>query len=135
MAVELEDKDPRLANYLKILKLFAKKSIDYDYIDKCGRTGFHFAAAAGNLTGLMFTMKHIEYTSKLYNNQAKFFEIMPRKLVLQRSFGGITPLMKAAEANNYECVQFLLNMGADINMIDNFDRKARNYADRDRLHK
>ena len=59
-------------------------------------------------------------------NQASIFE----KLVLQKSFGGITPLMKAAESNNDECVQFLLKNGADIDAVDNFDRIARNYADR-----
>ena len=46
----------------------------------------------------------------------------------QKTKGGVTPLMKAAEASSWDCVAFLLQKGADPGATDNFGRTAHQYA-------
>ena len=49
-------------------------------------------------------------------------------LVLRKTIGGATALMKAAEANDIASVEYLVKVGSNVHEVDNMKRTARECA-------
>lgn len=49
-------------------------------------------------------------------------------MVREKTKGGVTPLMKAAEASSLDVTAYLLSLGADPCAVDNNNRTALDYA-------
>ena len=117
--------------YVSVLKALKKKSPNLNARDRFGRTALHHAAAAGNALGLQFTVSYLNY---LYEKEENFkipdgFVIPSvQALITAVSNGGVTPLMKAAEACSSATIVYLLSIGSDPLVQDNFGRTALSYA-------
>ena len=97
--------------YVSILKALKKKKVNVFRVDNLGRNCFHHAASVGNTLGIQFTVKVIN-TRHEKETGFKIPEgaIIPavQTLLNSQTAGGVTPLMKAAEAMNTRTVVYLL---------------------------
>ena len=108
--------------YIKILKLCKRLRPNLHLTDKLGRTNLHHAAAIGNSVGLQFTVQLLHYWfEKDHNMKVPDDSIIKSVSVLMkmRSRGGVTALMKAAEAGSCASVYYLLECGCNPLAEDN----------------
>ena len=127
----IEANDNTRKDYIALLKLIKKKKPDIQAVDALGRTCLHHAASVGNVLGAQFTVQLTEYIhEKKIGGKAPKGTLNPefQALLIGRTIGGVTPLMRAAEALNVPVCTYLLQLGASPFEVDNRGRTARRYA-------
>ncbi len=85
---------------IRVAGLLMEKGADVNVKDRQGQTSLHYLAAARNATGLMEKAKAAGIRVDAKDN------------------AGRTPLAIAVESNRVDNVEYLLNMGADVNGTD-----------------
>ena len=71
----------------------------------------HHAASVGNLTGIKFTIKLLDAqfeTEQGVNLSNGYHAPLVAQLINQQTIGGVTPLIRAAEALSTDTVVYLL---------------------------
>ena len=124
--------------FTKLMKLFRSTRPNIQGIDRLGRTGFHLAAAAGNVYALQSTVELLKYWLKKDTGvTVQDEQNLPvvSTLVHQRTIGGQTALMKAAQSNSSATVYYLLKLGSNPLETDNMGRKAIDYAKAEKMSK
>ena len=103
---------PEAKNELvSILKLVRSLKPNLLAVDSIGRTCMHHAASVGNLTGIQFTVKLLDElfeTEQGVNLSNGYHAPLVLQLINQQTIGGVTPLIRAAEALSTDTVNFLL---------------------------
>ena len=96
----------------KLFEHFAKKGGDHYMKNYAGETPFHIAAREGKLTILEFYLKNYEINIDV------------------KTKDGWTPFHYASFNGYTTTMEYLIKNGADINMVDKFNRTALHWAAR-----
>ncbi len=98
-----------------LFEYFLNRGFNMEQQDLNGDTAFINASFSNNL------------------NTVKFLYQFITNINIQNKFG-VTPLMKAIENNSSDVVEFLLQNGASINIVDNNDNGVIHYLNKIRVN-